>query len=443
MTDHPAIVAGAVIPDPSAAEAERDGSPPAKGGRFDLAFLVLLCALPPLSIDMGLPALPDVAAGLGTGAAGSALTVSLFMAGFAVTPLAYGLLSDRHGRRPLLVAGLGLFALGGIGAALAPSIGWLLLARLVQGAGAGAGPTLAFAATRDRLQGVRMARRLAILTMLLNTAPIVAPSLGTAVLALGGWRGIYGSLALGGFALLAVAIRGFVETRPRQALAADRRGLFATLVRDAAVLRSRPDVLAPGAVYGLSAGSMFAYVSTSPLLLIQRLGATPALYAGLFAVTACGIVSGACLSGRALRVLPAGRVVLLGLCLSLAGPAAAGCLLLAGQVGLLPVVACMAVATFGYGLVAPAAAQATLDPLPGMAGVAAAFMTSFQMICMSVSSLFAALLLSRLGAVAIPVTMAGFALASAFCLTAGRMVPASGAGSCLGDTGASFEPVPG
>lgn len=397
-----------------------------------LALLVLLCALPPLSIDLGLPALPDVASKLNTSTAQSGLTVGVFMAGFAVTPLAYGLLSDRYGRRPLLIAGLALFVLGGIGAAFAPSISWLLLARLVQGAGAGAGPTIAFAATRDRLRGAPMARRLAILTMLLNTAPIIAPSIGTVTLALAGWRGIYASLGLGGLLLFLLVACGFAETARPDATAAGRTSVLGTLAQNAAALRSRPDVLAFGAVYGLSAGSMFAYVSTSPLLLIQTLGATPAVYASLFAVTASAIVCGAYVSSRALRTMSADLVIILGLCFSLAGPAAAASLLLAGAAGLLPIVACMATATFGYGLIAPAAAQATLDPLPGLAGVTAAFMTSFQMICMSLSSLLAAMLFYRFGDAAMAPTMAGFALASGLCLIAGRLIFTTRTGTSSG-----------
>jgi MFS transporter, DHA1 family, multidrug resistance protein len=110
----------------------------------------VLCALSPLSIDMGLPGLPFIQQAFDVNADATGLTLSLFMAGFATTPIVYGILSDRHGRRPLLLAGLALFALGGVVCAMAPSIGWLLGARFVQGAGAGAGPTIAFAATRDQ-----------------------------------------------------------------------------------------------------------------------------------------------------------------------------------------------------------------------------------------------------------------------------------------------------
>jgi DHA1 family bicyclomycin/chloramphenicol resistance-like MFS transporter len=332
------------------------------------------------------------------------------MAGFAVSPVAYGMLSDQWGRRPLLIAGLALFALGGVGCVLAPSIGWLLAARLLQGAGAGCGPTLAFAATRDELSGRQLGQRLALLTMLLNTAPVVAPSLGTAFLVLSGWRGVYVVLALCGIALFAIASGWFRETVASPP--ADGIGLLAKLRRDGRVLLGRPEVLFPGLIYGFSAGSMFAYVSTSPLLLMQGLGASPLLYAGLFAVTGGAIACGALLSGRLLRDISALKLVAIGLALSIAGPIAAALLLAAGATGVVLIVACVAVATFGYGLIAPAAAHATLEPVAEMAGVASALMNSFQMACMALSSLIASLLFTTLGIFAPSAVMVGMALAS-------------------------------
>jgi MFS transporter, DHA1 family, multidrug resistance protein len=377
------------------------------GGRV-VTLLAALCALPPLSIDMALPALPSMGAALGVGAGGAALSISLFMAGFATTPLAYGALSDRFGRRKPLLCGLVLFAAGGLLCALAASLPLLLAARVLQGAGAGAGPTLAFAASRDRLEGAPLARRLALLTMLLNTAPVIAPSLGTAVLAAAGWRSIFAVLGGFGVVLAAAALIGFAETR------AGRGG--AGPWADIRALLGRRAVVRHGFVYAASAGAMFAYVSTSSLLLIGVLGAGAALYAGLFAVTACGIVAGAWFSGVAARHARPSRVIAAGLGLLLAGPAAAAILLRTAHPGLAAVVAAMLAATFGYGLVAPAAAHATLEEVPEMAGTAAALMNSAQMACMSLSSLLAGILLPTIGPLATPLVMAGFALSAALAL---------------------------
>ncbi len=374
------------------------------------AYLILmggLCALPPLSIDMGLPALTAVHRGLQTSPSMAGLTLSLFMAGFAATPLAYGMLSDRYGRRPLVAAGLALFALGGLACAFASTIGWLLAARVLQGAGAGAGPTIAFAATRDRLDGPTMARRLASLTMLLNTAPIIAPSLGALVLHQGGWRSVYGLLAATGIALLAAVLLGFRETLGPTA--GPRTALLPDLIAALRSLASKRRTLVYGAIYGLGAGSMFAYVAGSPLILIGVLGVSTVTYAWFFAGTAIGIVLGALLSGRLAQRLSTNRILTAGLVLQVVSPLAAAGLVLADALTVFRLFPCMFVATVGYGLIAPASSHAALEPVPGMAGTAAALMNTVQMACMSLSSLTVALLFTSVGALAMPATMATIA----------------------------------
>jgi DHA1 family bicyclomycin/chloramphenicol resistance-like MFS transporter len=381
-----------------------------------LALLGLLCALPPLSIDMGLPALPLIGTAFHASETMTGLTLSLFMAGFALTPIVYGLLSDRNGRKPLIIAGLILFALGGLGCALAPSIGWLLAARVVQGAGAGAGPTLALAATRDRLDGPRMGQYVAWLTMILNTAPVVAPSIGAIILVLGGWRAVFGVLGTISVLLLIAVGIGFQETLAPDTTAQARTPLGAELRRNAQLLWTRPGVAAHGAIVGLSAGSMFAYVAGSPIVLMQMLGASSALYAGVFATTASFIVLGAWISGRLMRSQPTRSILIAGLTLTIGAPVAAGALLLAGRTTIAGITACIAVATFGYGLIVPAASHAALEPVPDLAGSASAVMNSFQMVCMGLSSLCVAVLFAVLHGLAMPVVMLVFALASIMCL---------------------------
>jgi DHA1 family bicyclomycin/chloramphenicol resistance-like MFS transporter len=382
-----------------------------------LALLGLLCALPPLSIDMGLPALPRIGQAFHASATMTGLTLSLFMAGFALTPIVYGLLSDRHGRKPLMIAGLILFTLGGLGCALAPSIGWLLAAGGGRGAGAGAGPTLALAATRDRLEGPRMGQYVAWLTMILNMAPVVAPSLGAILLVLGGWRAVFGVLGTVSVLLLIAISLGFEETLAKDATAQSPAPLGGDLRRNVHLLWTRPGVAAHGAIVGLSAGSMFAYVAGSPMVVMQMLGASSAIYAAVFATTASFIVLGAFFSGRLMHGQATTRSILVaGLALTIGAPVAAGALMLAGSTTIVGITACIAVATFGFGLIVPAASHAALEPVPELAGSASAVMNSFQMVCMGLSSLGVAVLLAVLHGLAVPVVMLVFASASALCL---------------------------
>jgi multidrug resistance protein len=165
------------------ASANRLG-PQSRGLIFLLGALTGLTAL---SIDMSLPALPTLAASLHTSVDQAALTLSMFLAGYSVSQLFYGPLSDRYGRRPLLLAGLVLFTAGGIGCALAPNIGQLIEWRLVQGLGACAGPILARALVRDLYQSERGIQILSYMTLVMSVAPLLAPILGGYLLTLH-WR---------------------------------------------------------------------------------------------------------------------------------------------------------------------------------------------------------------------------------------------------------------
>lgn len=349
----------------------------------------------------------------GVSASTAALSVTLFMAGFALSPIIYGTLSDRWGRRPLLIAGLTLFAAGGIACLWTHDLGWFLAARFLQGLGAGCGPTLAFAASRDRLNGQALGQRLALLTMLLNSAPIVAPSLGTLWLFLGGWRGSYVILAISGVALLIAAWISFDETRSLSNR--KQAGPFTTFLQDIQILRHRPDILLPGLIYDLSAGAMFSYVSTSSLLFMQQLGGSAELYAGLFAMTGAATCLGAYVSGRMLHKSGPLRLITLGQTLMILGPLGALLFLNWHVHTITLVVSCMMVAMFGYGLIAPSSAHATLDPMPTIAGTVSAMMNSGQMACMAVSSLLASLLFHVVSGFGPPVILLIFALLSSFC----------------------------
>ena len=171
-------------------------------------FTVLLGALVTLAsfaTDMGLPVLDATAASLGVTAATAALTLSVFMVGFATGPLVFGPLSDRHGRRPVLLAAVATFALFGALGAFAQSLGSLLAWRFVMGAGAGTAQVLVLATVRDLFAGAEARARQSYVNLAAGVAPIIAPTLGVWVAAAGGWRAINGALAAGGAVLLAAA----------------------------------------------------------------------------------------------------------------------------------------------------------------------------------------------------------------------------------------------
>ena len=377
-------------------------------------FTVLLGALVTLAsfaTDMGLPVLDATAASLGVTAATAALTLSVFMVGFATGPLVFGPLSDRHGRRPVLLAAVATFALFGALGAFAQSLGSLLAWRFVMGAGAGTAQVLVLATVRDLFAGAEARARQSYVNLAAGVAPIIAPTLGVWVAAAGGWRAIYGALAAGGAVLLAAAALGLRETAPRRAPATRAAG--GTLRSYARVLR-HPVTMGYALVMALCFGCLFAYVSGSSLVLIGLMGVSPRTYGVLFAATAVGLMLGSFANARLSRrgVAPA-RLVTAGLA---AIVAAAAVLLVLASVGGLRVwllVPLIVVSHVGQGIVRPNAAQGALEPMPDAAGVASAVLTGLQMLGGALASGVAASLFDGRTAVAMTGTMTACALGAA------------------------------
>jgi DHA1 family bicyclomycin/chloramphenicol resistance-like MFS transporter len=375
-------------------------------------FLGVLAALPPVATDMALPVLTEIGVSLHASNGLAGLTLSLFMAGFAFSPFFYGPLSDRYGRRPVLLCGLSLFACSGLIATVAPTMGLLLGARLVQGMGAGVGMTLAMAMVRDVFTGREAQARLTLITVVINIAPMLAPALGALVGSWLGWRGIYAAIALWGVVTLAVAWRCVGETAapapgPRPSLL----GAVLSGYRD---VLSHPAVVAHVLLNACGFGWMFAYVAASPALLIDVLHVSQGLYAVLFACTAGGIVAGAVLGGQLVKHGVAPRQVLLAaVALALASTATLQVLATAQAISLASCMPLLVVATAAFGMVAPNAAAGALEPLPRLAGVAGGLLTALQMLAGAGASALVALLFARLGVQALSLTMLGCALAAA------------------------------
>lgn len=341
------------------------------------ALLAGLLAITPLSIDMPLPALPGLGHALGGGVARAQLVVSAFLLGFAGGQLAYGPLSDRVGRRPVLLGGLGLYLVATAACAAAPSLAWLLAGRLVQGLGACAGPVLARAVVRDLHEGARGARVLSLATMGMSLAPMAAPIVGGLVLLVLDWRGIFGVLALVGATLLVGVHRLLGETNlDRDATAVDPGQLARTygmLATDRRFVRY---------VVTLMAGSvgLFAFISGSPFVLVGVLGLPPHVFGLCFAAVNLGQVSGALLSARLTVRLGIDRMIAAGLALYVAGGLVMAGLSLAGVRHVAVIVGGMALYQLGNGMVMPNTMAGAIAPFPRAAGAASALAGFLQML---------------------------------------------------------------
>ena len=273
---------------------------------FFLPVLAMLAAFGPLSIDMYLPSLPAIGREFGASAGYVQLTLSAFFVGFGIGQLLYGPLSDRYGRRPMLLFGVSVYLAASAGAAFAPDIGALTAARFFQALGGGAATVIARASVRDRHSGAEAARMLSTLMLIMGAAPLLAPSLGAQVLQFADWRAIFLLLAgWGALALLAVAFL-LPETRPAELRV--RSGLGSIFVNYARLVSERQTLGCALASGGAFAG-MFAYISGTPFVFMEVFGLSPRTYGLLFAVHVVAIMAGAFTNRRLVgRFGPAGMM---------------------------------------------------------------------------------------------------------------------------------------
>jgi DHA1 family bicyclomycin/chloramphenicol resistance-like MFS transporter len=263
-------------------------APQADGTPWGLVVLLgSLTAMGPVAIDMYLPSLPAIGAGLHASAGETQATVSAFLAGMAVGQLFYGPAADRLGRRPPILLGTAIFVAASIGCALAPSPAMLVGARFVQALGACAGGVVARAVVRDRFNHTETARMLSLLMLIMGLAPILAPLLGGALLGFGGWRLNFWFMATFGVAVGLAAFFRLQESRSEEttAHAATESPLQAYLA-----LMREPRLVGYALAGALNGATLFTYIASSPDLLIKTYGIAPAAFGWLFGLNAVGII---------------------------------------------------------------------------------------------------------------------------------------------------------
>jgi DHA1 family bicyclomycin/chloramphenicol resistance-like MFS transporter len=260
-----------------------------------IVILGALTALGPFTVDLYLPAFPALEADFQTTAAAIQLTLTGTMLGFALGQLIVGPLSDKVGRRVPLLVVTALHVVASVAAALAPSLILLGVARVLMGMGAAAGGVVAMAIVRDLFGGKRLVVMLSRLALVSGVAPVAAPLIGSALLAVMPWRGIFGVLALYGGVMLVCALFLVPETLPKA-----RRGGgpgTSVLQRYKSVLSDRVfiGVLVVGA---MSFSGLFSYLSSSSFLFQSTFGFDPQQYGLLFAVNSLGVVTGVQIASR-------------------------------------------------------------------------------------------------------------------------------------------------
>lgn len=333
-----------------------------------LVMLGTLSGLTPLAVDMYLPAIPAIARDLGAEVAAVQFTVSSFLAGFAIGQLFYGPLADSFGRKPVILFGVGLFVLASIGCALADSLPTLLFFRLLQALGGAAGAVVVNALLRDLFSESEFVRAMTIVILTMTLAPLVAPLLGGALLALG-WHSIFLLLALLG-ALVWVAIGFYI---PETLKPEHRQPL-----RLGAVLANYGKVLAHGRAMGsLLAGTfasagMFAFISGSPYVYIEYFGVSPQHYGLFFGLNILLLMVMTFINGRLVKRVGLLPMLRLGLILASLAGLVLLCNSLTGWGGLWGIVLPVVAYVGQMGIIGANATSHALSFFPANAGTTAA-----------------------------------------------------------------------
>jgi len=254
-----------------------------------------LTALGPFTIDLYLPAFPALSAELGVSAAAIQLTLTATTIGFALGQLLVGPWSDKVGRRTPLIIATALHIVASFGVALAPDVMWVGIFRVLQGIGAAGGGVVAMAMVRDLFGGLPLVRMLSRLALVSGLAPILAPLIGSQLLLVLDWRGIFWFLAAYGVLAIAAASFFLVETLPA-ARRADR-GHSSVGERYKALFTDRVFV---GVIIiaGMTFSGLFAYLSSSSFLFQEIYGLNAQQFGLLFAVNSVGVVLGVQVSSR-------------------------------------------------------------------------------------------------------------------------------------------------
>ena len=341
--------------------------------RILLLILMLLTALGETSTQLLIPALGELERGLHAEPGSSLLALSLFVAAFGLGQLLLGPLSDRLGRRPVLLAGLSLYLLATLGMLLAPDIEVLIGMRVLQGLGACAALVLARAIVRDVWQE-QAGPALALTVLGMFAAIVLSPVIGGLLTQYGGWRApLLATLGLGGLALLSTLF-SYRETHLQPDPQAGRfRGLLASY------LQVLPSCRALALTIACTYGAMFVVVAGSSSVYIGLLGLSAAQYGLTFALIVSGLLGGALFTLRNVQRLGPLRVVGIGVGLVLVGALLTLLIYLAFGLSLLGLSLPQVLVTLGGGMLLPAAVAGAVIPNPQRAGLAAGLMGFSQM----------------------------------------------------------------
>ncbi|MBB1073674.1 multidrug effflux MFS transporter [Rhodoferax sp. 4810] len=340
--------------------------------------LSLLLGLQPITTDLYLPALPALTAELGAPMAQAQLTLTALLLAFGVSQLVWGPLSDRFGRRPILLIGMAAYVLASLASTLAPGMGWLIVWRTLQGAAMGAGVMCARAIVRDLYAPVQGARVMSKGLSGLGVIACLSAPLGGLVSDLLNWR--YALLAVGVFGALALAVVAlrFEETVPQKNPQALQ---FSTLVLTWRRILGNRTFLAFSALTACSYSGLFTFLAASSFVFIGVLSLSKTQYGLVMFANSLAYIGGTFLCRHWLPRFGVRRAVAMAGVLSLTGGTLMAVLTLLGWVSVWSIMLPQLIFMVGHGIHQPCGQSGAVGPFPQAAGAASAVNGFVMMVC--------------------------------------------------------------
>jgi MFS transporter, DHA1 family, multidrug resistance protein len=339
--------------------------------------LALLVAFGPVATDLYVPSMPEIGRLLGAGTAAVQLTLSSYLIGFACGQIVYGPIADKYGRRPVLLFALVLFCTATAACGAAPSIEWLIAARILQALGASGAIVLARAIVRDCYAGDRAGRELSMMGAIMAVAPVLAPLVGSLVQTNFGWRANFGIVLGVGSIAFAIVWHSLPETLHYSST--NRFSLGQTFRDYRALVRNRT-LIAHTAIVATSYAGLFAWISGSPFVLQDLHGLSVSEFGLAFGLACIGAVIGAAIAAPLVMRIGLDLTIGLGaMALAGGGLAMAAAVAVAPQ-SVLALVLSMTLYHAGLGLAMPQAIAGALTPFPDHAGAASSFVGFVQQV---------------------------------------------------------------
>jgi DHA1 family bicyclomycin/chloramphenicol resistance-like MFS transporter len=351
-----------------------------------IGVICAFAAMGTLATNIFLPSLPSMAASLHVSSAAVTAAITIYLAIFALGQLIVGPLSDRFGRRPLILIGLCLFVAGTIWCARAEELSDLLIGRSIQASGGCAALVLSRAIARDLFEGQMLAKVMAAITIATAAAPGFSPLLGGALDHFLGWRSEFyfvAIFAIGAVAAYAMLVGETIRSARTSINPLTVAGSYLALIRDARFV-------VPARTAGLLMVGLFAIFSSTPRVLAESFGFSPITLGLLFAGVVFVVFGAGMLATKLSARLGLHRATTVGLAITVAGSIALLCAVLAAKETFPPFLAAIAVFLFGLGIASPLSSAAALSPFGNKAGVAAALLGFTQMAGGAAGALLAA-----------------------------------------------------